>query len=395
MHEGTIAPDDVFAPLTRECFLADTWTKSFLHLTGPKGRFTPLLPWEELNQILEWHAPSAATLKLFRGGQHLDPQLYIDGQGGGVRLNTGRLLAALSQGASLVMDEVQEIAPRVRALAESLTCTFRAPVIVNLYAGWGRDNAFPLHWDAQEVFILQLSGRKHWKVYAPTRPNPLKEDAVQPPPPSGSPLWEGILEDGDMLYMPRGYWHLVTPLGEPSLHLNFGVEPPSGVDFLRWWMLRLVGEADVRAVLPLSAGAVRPDYMAGLLNLITRDCRRGLSDLFLSEWNAYRRARRGLGLPHAPLAQKTKLGLATRVRLAERDALFIECEAGAARFQAAGKCFSTASQLAPALGRLSGHQSLSVGELCSGMADKAVIDALVATLEGLAADGVIVKESGP
>ena len=38
-----------------------------------------------------------------------------------------------------------------------------------------------------------------------------------------APLWEGMLEDGDLLYIPRGWWHVATPLDEPTLHLTVGV----------------------------------------------------------------------------------------------------------------------------------------------------------------------------
>jgi hypothetical protein len=397
MRGETIALDDVIAPLTRERFFAEFWTKSHLVLNGAKGRFTSLLPWDELNDILEWHQPSPSTIKLFKDGQAIDPRLYIDGEGGGARLNAGCLIASLSQGASLVMDDMQELAPRVRALAGAFQDVFEAPVMVNLYAGWGRQKAFALHWDAQEVFILQLSGRKHWKIFAPTRFQPLRDDPDQPPEPTGLPEWEGILEDGDMLYMPRGWWHVATPLDEPSLHLNFALELPNGADFLRWWLPRLLRHADLRQNLPRGCSAtVRQDYFASLLETLSADGRgRDRPGEFLREWNAYRRARPQVRLPFAPGAQKTPLGMATPVRLAQRDGLFIECEPGerTAKFQAAGRQYNVAPQIVPALERLSGRQSLMVRELCAGIGDQQVVAAVIATLDMLAGDGVILKDA--
>lgn len=67
--------DDVIAPLTRERFIADYWTKSHLVLKGAKGRFTPLLTWDDLNKILEQHRPSPSAIRLFQEGRPIDPKL--------------------------------------------------------------------------------------------------------------------------------------------------------------------------------------------------------------------------------------------------------------------------------------------------------------------------------
>ena len=396
MRAGEIALNNVIAPMTRERFVTDFWTKEHLVLKGAKGRFSPLLTWDELNEILEWHKPTPSSVRLFQEGRLVDPKHYIDGEGHQARLNAGGLVANISQGASLVMDNMEELAPRVGRLADLFQDVFQSPVIVNLYASWGQQNCFNLHWDPQEVFILQLSGRKHWKIYAPTRFMPLKDDPDQPAQPVGRPAWEGILEDGDMLYMPRGWWHMATPLEEASLHLNFSLEPPNGADFLRWWLPRLLKRAEVRQNLPLGCtGAVRQDYFGGLLkSLMAAGEGRDLAAEFMSEWNAYRRARPQLQLPLAPAAQKTPLGMTTSVRLAQRDGLFIECEPGArtAKFRAANRQFNVWPQIVPALKRLSSRQSVTVQELCSDIGDQQVVSALLTALEAMAGNGVILKD---
>jgi Cupin superfamily protein len=393
MVDGPGILEDLIAPLGRDRFVSDYWTKSHLHLGGQKGRFSPLLPWDELNDILEWHRPSPQQFRLYQDGRQIDPGRFIDNQGAEPRLNAGSLIAALSQGASLVMDNIQSIVPRVAKLAATLQADFQAPTLVNLYAGWGRHKAFNLHWDAQEVFILQLSGRKHWQVYAPTHIHPMKDDPEQVPEPSGPPLWTGILEDGDMLYMPRGYWHLVTPLDEPSLHLNFALEPPDSADFLRWWLPRLLRHTELRQYLPLDGDTrVRQDYFASLLQVMTGDGRgHDRPEEFLREWSAYMRAPPHVRLPFGPIEQKTAIGMATRIRLAQRDGLFIEYEPGdrTARFRAAGRQYNVLPQFVPALRRLSGHDSIPVGELCQGARQPM---AFIAVLETLAGDGVILKE---
>src|SRR5581483_5663465 len=139
--------DQIIAPLTRERFLAEYWTKKFLHLAGPKGRFTPILPWEELSHILEWHPPPQPQLRMFQEGVMVDLRRYIDGPVGSLKLNAGGLIAAVAH------------------LTESIEATFSCACVANLYAGWRTQKGFNVHWDAQDIFVLQLSGRKRWQVF--------------------------------------------------------------------------------------------------------------------------------------------------------------------------------------------------------------------------------------
>src|SRR5581483_6883931 len=137
MGNGPKLLDDLLAPLGLGRFVSDVWTKSHCLLKGEKGRFTPLHPWEALNDILQWHRPSPGQLKLFQDGRQIDPARFIDNPSAEPRLNSGGLISALSQGASLVMDDVQSLVPAVARLAGALQDAFHAPAIVNLYAGWG------------------------------------------------------------------------------------------------------------------------------------------------------------------------------------------------------------------------------------------------------------------
>lgn len=399
MQDKPHAFDDIIAPLTRERFLSEFWDKSLLHLRGQKGRFTPLLTWDDLNAILEWHVPPQpqgqkyCSIRLFQEGKMVDLRQYIDGPAGAARLNAGGLVANLSQGASLIMDQVQRVAPRVSHITEALQQVFEGFTTANLYAGWGTQKGFTLHWDPQDVIILQLSGRKHWKIYGPTRLHPLGDDIEKAPEPTGQPVFDGVLEDGDMLYLPRGWWHMAVPLDEPSLHLNFGIEPPNGVDFLQWWVRKLRRHPDIRQNLPQGAGA-RRDYFAKLLAVMEGDRNRDRTSEFLRERKANRRVRPRVRLPLAPIAQKAPITPATRFRLAISQALFVEYETGdrMARFKAGDTNYSVPPALIPAIERLSGSESLSLPELGAGLQDQQLVGMLTSLLEVLASAGIILKE---
>ncbi len=68
----------------------------------------------------------------------------------------------------------------------------------------GDASGFTTHYDTQDVFILQIGGRKHWRISQPTIALPHRTQACSPigfaPPP---PDLELELEPGDLLYLPR------------------------------------------------------------------------------------------------------------------------------------------------------------------------------------------------
>lgn len=243
--------DDILAPLGQEEFLAGYWDQRYVHIAGCCDKFTALLPWDRLNAILTEHRLPAPRLLLFRGGHPLPPDRYQDPVTGRVR--TAKLLAELDAGATLIVNHVDEAVPEVGALTSAIRSTLCVPVHVNIYASWRHDNGFAVHFDHQETLILQLHGRKKWQVWVPTRLHPLRPDVEEANPPDTLPVWDGLLEQGAALYMPRGWWHVAYPVGEASLHLTITIEAPNGVNLLRWLTAELRSSVLVRQNLPLAA----------------------------------------------------------------------------------------------------------------------------------------------
>lgn len=388
--------DQMIAPLTRERFLAEYWTRKFLHVPGTKGRFTPILPWEELNHILEWHPPPQPQLRMFQEGVMVDLRRYIDGPVGSLKLNAGGLIALLGQGATMVLDSLHEVSPAVAHLTGSIEATLSCACTANLYAGWRTQKGFNVHWDAQEVFVLQLSGAKRWQVFAPTRPYPLTDDSEPAQQPTAPPIWEGILNDGDLLYIPRGFWHVAQPLDEPSLHVSWGAQPPTGVEFLAWWMRTLRHHPEARISLTqMEDPETRKQFVARLAKLIEAS---GASDplgKFLGGQKASRRNRPRIRLPMAPNEQHKPLAsTSTRIRLASQDSLHVEKEPGEkmAKFLAAGTYWFIQPEFVPAFQRLSGHESVPLHDLAALLPNRQLVNMLAAAIDTMANAGLVLKE---
>ncbi|XP_036059379.1 ribosomal oxygenase 2 isoform X1 [Onychomys torridus] len=98
-------------------------------------------------------------------------------------------------------------------IQEKLECYFGSLVGSNVYMTPAGSQGLPPHYDDVEVFILQLEGEKHWRLYSPTVPL-AREYSVEPEERIGTPTHDFTLKPGDLLYFPRGTIHQAeTPSG--------------------------------------------------------------------------------------------------------------------------------------------------------------------------------------
>lgn len=387
--------DHVIAPLTRDRFLSEFWSKSVLVAKGTPGRFAGLLGWDDLNAILEQHRLHPPRFRLLQEGRNIEAFRYSTlSAGGAPRLNSGKLAACLSAGATLVLDCVEELAPRVSQLASSFRDALHANTHVNLYAGWHSQKGLDLHFDAQDIMVLQVSGRKRWQVYRPTRLNPLPDDEEAPPKPVDPPVWDGMLEDGDMLYIPRGWWHVAFPVGEPSLHLTLATEPPLGTHLLAWVIGKLRLHEVVRAEVPwLNDAKGQAAYLNALRPLLAEALTDDTIAEFRHEWEGALQPLSHICLPDMPYLQNQALSDSHRIRLAAAHHLHLTRNGDSWEFKAHGMlCGGISSDLVPALEMLTDTNALSLAELCAPLGGDSAKASLRKLLAALARTGVVAIE---
>jgi ribosomal protein L16 Arg81 hydroxylase len=251
---------ELVAPHRVEDFLDSVWGKQMQVFRGDDDRFADLLPWSALNELLRRHRLEAPRLRLAKDGDRVGVEQYtttVTPRRGPSyqRLDHAALAETISDGATLVIDSIDELCGPVDSLAGNLEQAFRERVQTNCYASFTATNGFATHWDDHDVLVLQVHGRKHWRVFGPTRPFPTRRDVAHPEPPTGEPMHDFILEAGDVLHVPRGWWHDANALDGPSVHLTFGITCANGIDFAVWAAEELRRHELARADLPRFADA--------------------------------------------------------------------------------------------------------------------------------------------
>lgn len=385
---------DLIAPLEVSQFHDEVQGRSFRVFPGPPGRFAGLVTWAELDRVLCQHRLEFPRLRLALDGEVVPAHTYTDlvatrRNGLVPRLRAAQLTDKLRQGATLVLDSVEEMFEPVTALAANLEHQLRERIQVNLYAGWGTTHGFDVHWDDHDAFILQVAGRKRWRMHGVTRPSPLQRDVELPPRPTGDPAADFVLEEGDVLYVPRGHWHDVSAIGVESLHLTIGANLATGVDLLAWLADRARTDPFLREDLPRFADpGVRLDRSAQLRKRVTELLTDDVVDRFFADRDAQAPARGHIGLPWVVTPERLADGDDAEVRLVVPRAV-VSSEGGTVTITAEGKRLVFATAAEPVLTALLDGTPRSVGWLAEHTAPELGRATLRALLRELITHGVV------
>ncbi len=221
----------LMAPLGIERFFARHWTRAPLALQGRGPALYAGLPQVDDFELLLASLTAAQagwfSVVKTRARPPDDAMLTHDGL-----LNLAEVFAAYRGGHSLLLNQVQRRHRATGRLCRAIEAGLVARGVAlaknigaNGYLSPPRSQGFAIHYDPHDVFVLQLAGRKSWRLYRRHVPFPTAPP-VDPIPAeqAGPPVRELVLSPGDLLYLPRGVLHEARTDGEPSLHLTLSME---------------------------------------------------------------------------------------------------------------------------------------------------------------------------
>ena len=138
-----------------------------------------------------------------------------------------RLTKAYAQGDTIILNDLQLRWKSIALLCRSFEVLFNFVVNANMYLTPNGSQGLAPHFDTQNVFILQIQGSKHWRLYNSWVKLPLDEMFQELPPNYvdlvKEPCLNANLMAGDMLYIPRGMVHEALTSDDFSMHLTIGV----------------------------------------------------------------------------------------------------------------------------------------------------------------------------
>ncbi len=204
-------------------------------------------------------------------------------------VDADRLAGQFAHGCTVNMNNIERYSPGAASLARDLSAFFQSGVGANVYLTPPGNQGFGAHYDTHDTMILQIEGSKRWRVYEPTIELPLDHQIYHrightvP----GPLLFETDLMPGDLLYLPRGFFHEGKANEELSLHVTYSIAQPRWVQVAIEALMR-AAESDVR--LRRFAVDSPSDVPAALAAALTPELLQAALDRLRAEFHAVYRS---------------------------------------------------------------------------------------------------------
>ena len=288
---ATAGPPDALGltldPVSADGFLDDYCERRPLVVARAEaGRFDAVLSDADVERLVCVSAIRTPAFRLVKDGAQLAPSTYTTdiawrpGSFSGTAL-VDRVAQEHAAGATIVLQALHLHWHPAAVYCRELEDWLGWPVQANAYCTPASSQGFGVHHDTHDVFVLQVSGHKRWRVYEPVVELPLKTQrwAASDAQGVGEPVHDITLQAGDTLYLPRGWPHEATAADADSLHITVGLHPPTRIDALRAALTECADDVEFRRV--LDADGEVPDELLERLAMrldpsaVARRARRG------------------------------------------------------------------------------------------------------------------------
>ena len=213
----------LIGPLWVSEFLQGYYELKPFHSPRESSReFDSLISLKKLDHLLATSELPPASIDMARSKPPISRSNFTFKSG---NIDRGAVVRHYQDGATIIFPQlnlaVEELANFCRTLEFELSCK----VQTNVYLTPQNSQGFKTHYDDHDVFILQVHGKKNWNLYQQAVEKPFRGEPFNSSEHAAGKLdLNFTMEPGDCLYIPRGYTHDATNVGDqPSLHITVGL----------------------------------------------------------------------------------------------------------------------------------------------------------------------------
>jgi ribosomal protein L16 Arg81 hydroxylase len=265
-----------------EVFASKYWAAGPLH--SPAGSlprdFADLFSAAAADELLTDRALRTPFIRMAKEGTVLSGDCFTASGGFGAHIadqvDPAMVLREFTAGATIVLQGLHRTWPALQAFTRELVTELGHPAQVNAYITPEANRGFDPHYDVHDVFVLQISGEKHWRVHAPVRTHPRADEpwtqyrSAVTARAGEEPVLDVVMRPGDALYLPRGWLHSAVAREGTSIHLTIGVAAFTGADVVDQLVAAVARSPELRAPLPIMGSLGDQDEVTAAVQEMTR-----------------------------------------------------------------------------------------------------------------------------
>ncbi len=253
---------DLISPLPLDEFHEKVRGREPKFIPGDPEKFASAMSWDILTDLLNQTAIwTPHTLELVLDNVKIPPDRYCrmgqqrDGSQG-LLADMDQVKEWLKKGASMVLNDIETLTPGMKRIADMLGKDPGGLVQGNLYCSWEAHQAFAVHFDTHDVFALQIAGEKDWLIYQRHFKDPINHpefatfDQEFHDTHKGEVSMKFTMTPGDMVYIPRGFYHEALASSPGTVHLSYSLVPMIGLDLISAVFERAVHDEVFRQNVP-------------------------------------------------------------------------------------------------------------------------------------------------
>lgn len=254
-----------------ETFFQDHWRKTSFHLTDrAEDVFSDVLSVDELDHIISHGPERVSTVNNLEtmSSRVTHPDADVD-----------EVLNRFRTGATIVFDALQGRATGLKNLCRDLERETNISCQTNIYVTPPNGKGFGVHVDNHCVFILQIHGKKTWRVgtrvLEPAKDGEFNREEADFLENSQPETIE--LKAGDLLYIPENVAHDAQTSDQGSVHVTLGLHPPVWAGYMRTLLTQIIENA------PELEGQIGPGFLEGRRDQFVSQLTEKISNILTDE----------------------------------------------------------------------------------------------------------------
>jgi ribosomal protein L16 Arg81 hydroxylase len=284
-----------------------------------------------------------------------------------------KVYALYRAGATVTWASVNQILPKVREFVRVVSQTMAVRTDAVAFLTPQGKKGYPAHHDGVDLFIIQLSGSKHWRLWDLAEDR-RSESASYTEETLGAPVVEEVLRPGDVLYLPYGTPHQATAVDEPSLHLSVMMRPRMWRDLLRETVDSVLSDEEFLRY-PALFSDLQPDLHDDFQDALGALTGRLSAVDVKTEWERLRATGRSLpGSSESATFQESvaasHVGCSTLLTKSATDSTFRVREDGKVLIEIGGLKFAVSQALAGKISQLRPGDTATIAELMHGASEE-------------------------